>query len=259
MEISSLLNSYYTWLKESTELYSDKITKWHVISTPFTGLFNDNIEIYVKISGANITLSDDGETINNLREYGVSFSHSKQRRKILDGILTNYGVKMQGDELTCECNVKNFPQKKHLFLEALTTVNDMFMLSKHNVASVFKEDVEEYLTELGLIFTKDFKFTGESGIDFNFDFLIAHQKKEIILRAINNLDKTTLTTFLYAWEDVAELRSKISKKSIKSVAIVNNESKNINQDYLEALKFKKADYILWTERNSKESIMKLAA
>jgi len=259
MDISSLLKSYYLWLKENTEIYSDDHTEWSVVSTPFTGLFNDNIEIFVKVNGSKIIISDDSETINNLNEYGVSFSHSKQRREILQNILTNYGVKKIGDELTCECAVNEFPQKKHLFLEALTTVNDMFMLSKHNVASVFKEDVENYLTELNLIFTKDFKFTGASGIDFNFDFLIAHRKKEIILRAINSLDKTTLTTFLYAWDDVAELRARKSKKAIKSVAVVNNENKLIKQEYLDAIQFKGSDYILWSDRESDESRSKLAA
>ena len=257
MKTKELLNEYYTWLKDNTVIEENLHTGWSAINTPFTGLFNDTIEIYIKTNGSKIYISDDGITLNNLEETGINISASPNRRRIFDNILLNFGIKFIEGELHTECSIKDFPQRKHLFLQALIEINDMVMLSKHSVASVFKDDVEEYLDKLGIVYTKDFKFTGISGIDFNFDFLIAERKKEKILRAINYLNKTTLTTFLFAWGDIVESRKKVSKKEISALAVINNESRDIKTEYLEALKIKSADYILWTEKETKENIQKL--
>ncbi|QTA88977.1 DUF1829 domain-containing protein [Desulfonema magnum] len=257
MNTEKLLNSYYKWLKDNTVTEHDHETGWSLISTPFTGMFNDMIEVYIKVVGDRILFSDDGVTVNNLETIGINISKSPSRRRIFDSILVNFGVSFNGLELQADCVLKEFPKRKHLFLEALIGINDMFMLSKENVASVFKDDVEEYLIELGIIYTKDFKFAGVSGIDFNFDFLIAGRNTEKVLRAINYLNKTTLTTFLYAWDDIIITRKRVSKKDVSAIAVVNNEERNIKPEYLDALKIKKADYILWSERKSDENIQKL--
>jgi len=126
---------------KTAEIETDESTGWTIISTPFTGIFNDLIEIYIRVEGSNILMSDDGETINNLESIGINFSKSQNRRRILETILLNYGVILDKGELKTECIISDFPKRKHLFLEALIGVNDMFMLSEHNVASVFKDDV----------------------------------------------------------------------------------------------------------------------
>ncbi|MBF0377307.1 MAG: DUF1828 domain-containing protein [Desulfamplus sp.] len=259
MKAKELLNEYYAWLRDNTAVEENLHSGWTAINTPFTGLFNDTIELYIKINGSKINISDDGITLNNLEEIGITLFSSPNRKRIFDNILLNFGIKLTEGELHTECSIKDFPQRKHLFLQALIEINDMAMLSKHSVASVFKDDVEEYLDELGVIYTKDFKFTGISGIDFNFDFLIAEHKKEKILRAINYLNKTTLTTFLFAWGDIIESRKKVSKKEISALAIINNKAKDVKTEYLEALKIKSADYILWTEKDTEENIQKLKA
>ncbi len=257
MNAKNLVKKYYDWLHENTEVSFSVNSEWSVITTPFVGIFNDLIEIFIKIKDDKVFLSDDGCTINNLNQIGVDISRSKNRRRIFESILANFGVKEIEGELQAECSVGNFPQKKHSFLEALIGLNDMFVLSKPNVSLVFKEDVDEYLESIGIIYDKDIKFAGISGIDFTFDFLIPGKHDEKIIRAINQMNTTTLTTFLYAWDDIHEIRKKASKKNMSAFAIINDAKKNIKTEYLEAIRIKKADYILWSERNSEENQYKL--
>jgi len=259
MDAKQLINNYFIWLKNNTEVVTDKTTGWHMVTTPFTGLFNDLIEIFFKIDGENILLSDDGYTLRNLKEIGIDIDRSKTRKKILSHILTNFGIIRNGDELIKEATIATFPQKKHSFLEALIEINDLFMLTRHNVSTIFKEDVEEYLNSLSLVYTRNFKFTGKSGIDFNFDFLIAHKTKEIVIRAINFLNKTTLTSFLYAWLDIKEVRRQVAKKEIMSVAVINDEKYKPKPEYIDAIRHEQANYILWSKRDSDEAISLLKA
>lgn len=77
--IDNKIAEYYSWLKDNTAIKEDKGTGWFSVSTPFVGLFNDNIEIFIKkVSESEIILSDDGETIGNLKMSGVDISRSSK-------------------------------------------------------------------------------------------------------------------------------------------------------------------------------------
>ena len=79
--IDNRIAEYYQWLKDNTAIREDKGTGWFSVSTPFVGLFNDNIEIFVKKeSETKILLSDDGETIENLFLSGVDVLRSQKRK-----------------------------------------------------------------------------------------------------------------------------------------------------------------------------------
>ncbi len=57
----------------------------------------------------------------------------------------NYGVRLENNELIVEATEKDFPQKKHNLISTIGEISDMFMLAKYTVASVFKEDMQNYL------------------------------------------------------------------------------------------------------------------
>ena len=100
------------WLKQRTFDQQDDITSWSVISTPFVGMFNDTIDIFVrKLPDGKVTLSDDGNTLANLELVGVSFKTSAGRKDILDRIKLNYGVVITREaELTKTVNKSEFVQ-----------------------------------------------------------------------------------------------------------------------------------------------------
>jgi hypothetical protein len=51
----------------------------------------------------------------------------------------------------------------------------------------------------------------------------------------------------------------VSKKNVTAIAVLNDEEKPIKGEYLEALNAKKANYIIWSDRFSEDSINKLKA
>lgn len=251
--MNTYVNDYYNWLREKTFIQKDSNTDWFLINTPFVGAFNDTIEIYAQKKGNHLKLSDNGETMSNLELQGLHIQGSKRRRAILDSILLNYGVRAESDELTIEANTENFSQSKHNFLSAIIEINDLYVLSKHNIASIFKEDVRTYLDSHNIIYTPDFISKGATGLEFNFDFQIAHKNKEIVIKSFNTVNKSNLSTFLFSWDDIKPVREKITKKNVNAIAIINNIDKEVRTEFLDALKAKNADYILWSERESDKS------
>ncbi|MFP4529188.1 MAG: DUF1828 domain-containing protein [Candidatus Kapaibacterium sp.] len=255
--VDTYLDEYYNWLRKHTFIDSNPKNDWALITTPFIGAFNDLIEIYVRKIGDRIILSDSGETINNLELQGVKFNRSKPRQDILNSILINYGIKQKNSELIAESNGNNFAQIKHNFISAILEINDLYVLSDHKVASIFKEDVRNYLEELGVIYTPDFICKGKTGLEFNFDFQIAHQNSEIVIKSYNTINKSNLSTFLFSWEDIRPVREKSTKKDVRAIAVINDTNQEIKPEYLDALINKDAEYIEWTKRNSGENKEKL--
>jgi len=253
------VDNYYNWLREKTFIQKDSDTDWFLINTPFVGAFNDTIEIYAQKNGTHLRLSDNGETLSNLELQGLHFQGSKRRRAILDTILLNYGIRTENDELIVQANIDNFSQSKHNFLSAIIEINDLYVLSKHNVASIFKEDVRNYLDSQDIIYTPDFISKGTTGLEFNFDFQIAKKEKEIVIKSFNTINKSNLPTFLFSWDDIKPVREKITKKNVNAIAIINDIDKEIRTEFLDALKAKNADYILWSERESEKSKELLSA
>jgi len=255
--IDELIENYFKFLRSKTIVQTDEHSGWSVISTPFLGLFNDTIELYIKKLNGNLLLSDDGKTFHNLDLVGTNISRSPKRKDILDKILLNYGVKIENNELVVEANEKTFPQKKYNLLSAIIEINDLYTLAKHTIASIFKEDVKEYLNTQEIIYTPQFISKGSTGLEFTFDFQIAYKNKEIVIKAFNNINKLNLPNFLFSWEDIKPVRESITQKEVLGLAVINNEDREVKSEYLEALISKGADYILWTERFKKENLRKI--
>ncbi len=257
--INTLMDDYYHFLKEKTIVSAGSNTNWVEISTPFTGLFNDTVDIYAKKESNRILLSDDGNTLRNLELSGLEISRSPKRKEILDRILINYGVRIANDELVTEATEKDFPQKKLNLIAAITETSDMYYLARHTVASVFREDVKAYLDEHELIYTPHFISKGSTGLEFTFDFQIAYRKTEIVIKSFNSINKMNLPHFLFTWDDIKKVRERQTEKEIIGLAIINDIDRQVNEEYIEALNNYGAQHILWSEREDPENLQKLRA
>lgn len=257
--VNELVGQYYDFLKEKSTVLPDEQTGWTAISTPFLGLFNDVIEIYVKSAGDQLKLSDDGKTLQDLESVGVSLTRSQKRKELLSRILLNYGIHFENNELTVEARPDNFGQKKHNLISAISEIYDLSVLSKHTVASVFREDVQAYLDELDIVYTPDFISRGKTGMEYTFDFQIAYKEKEVVLKAFDSLTKLNVPHFLFSWEDIKDVRQEQTGKDLIGLAVVNDKDKKVKNEFLEALAYKGADYILWSNRYQSDVQAKLTA
>lgn len=251
--IDPLIENYHQFVRNRTHIKIDQSSEWAVINTPFLDLFNDGIEVYVKKSAGKIILSDDGITLKNLELCGVNFNRSNSRREILERILLNYGIKNHFNELVVEATDKNFPQQKLNLLSAIIEINDLSVLAKHTVSSVFKEEVDAFLKGKNLIFTPWFPIKGSTGLEFNFDFQIAGRKEEIVVKVFSGINKLNLASFLFSWEDVKETRQKISNKNLRGLAVVNDVEKAVKKEYLDAFSYKGTGVLQWSKKDDEQT------
>ncbi len=107
----------------------------------------------------------------------------------------------------------------------MLAVNDLFYLAQPLVQSLFYEDVIEWLDANEIRYTPEVKFTGTSGFDHNFNFVIPKSRKqpERIVQALNHPNRDKAEAFIYAWSDTRQVRDGNSS----AYAILNDAEQSI--------------------------------
>ena len=140
MDIKKLIDEYTSWLNK--EITFEQVGEYYEITTPYLDNANDYLQIYVKQDGNDIFFTDDGATLQGLKAAG--FQLTPNRKNYLQKILTRYGIQLKGNELSAKAPVKIFAQKKHMFIQALIRIDDMFSVTKTRVSSFFMDDIQSF-------------------------------------------------------------------------------------------------------------------
>lgn len=251
MDIQKLIDDYTSWLK--SEITFEKIGEYYEITTPYLDNANDYLQLYVKQEGNDIFFTDDSVTMHNLKMSGLQLTQN--RRLQLQRILYQYGVQLKGDELIAKAPINNFAQKKHLFIQAMIRIDDMFAVSKSRVSSFFLDDIQDFFLEKEIYYTDNVQFMGVSGFSHNYDFLIQRSKTkpERLCQAVNNPNKSTMGNILFAWND-----TKAARKNESQLIVILNDQNNMTKGIEDAFINYEAQVIRWSERTQESNLALLS-
>lgn len=248
------LEDYRAWLRDEMEVRPIEGSAYHEITTPFLDRHNDYLLLYAKRRDAGWTLTDDGYTLHDLEAAGCDFS-TKKRSQLLDLTLKRLGVQRDGHALTVQAGDDDVPQKKHDLVQAMLAVGDLFYTTRATVVGLFLEEVEQWLEDNEIRFTESVKFTGTSGYDHHFDFVIPgfRDVPERVVQAINRPDRTRVERLIMAWEDTRDVRPSRSM----AVAVLNDADRSVPASSLDALSNYGIEPVLWSARD--RAVERLAA
>ena len=243
-EIEKLLHDYRAWLKDKTTL-REVNGAWVEITTPYLDRHNDALQIYARQEGGGYLLTDDGYTIHDLESSGCNLQTEK-RQDLLKMTLHGFGVRMNNGALEVHATPETFPLRKHSLVQAMLGVNDLFYLAKPVVESLFFEDVVAWLDSNEIRYTPEVKFTGTSGYDHLFHFVIPKSRRqpERIVQAINRSTRENAQLFIHAWSDTRQVRATESK----AYAVLNDVEQSISGGVLDALRNYQIQPVPWSDR-----------
>jgi len=243
-EIEKLLNDYRVWLKDKTTL-REVNSEWVEITTPYLDRHNDALQIYARQQNGGYLLTDDSSTIHDLESSGCTLNTGK-RQDLLRMTLNGFGVKLNREALEIHTSAETFPLRKHNLVQAMLAVNDLFYLAKPMVESLFFEDVIAWLDMNEIRYTPKAKFTGISGYDHLFDFVIPKSRRqpERMIQAVNRPTRETALTFINAWGDTREVRSPDSK----AYAVLNDTEQSISGAVMDAFRNYAIRPVPWSDR-----------
>ena len=253
-EIQSLVDDYGRWLRGRTTL-RDLEDGWVEVSTPYLDRHNDYLQIYVRRSPeGGFVLTDDGYTIADLEQSGCAVGTGKWK-DLLQLTLNGFGVQRQEDALRIEASEANFALRKHNLVQSMLAVNDLFYLAAPSVENLFLEDVVAWLDGAEIRYTQSIKFTGKSGYDHRFDFVIPKSpgQPERIVRVVNRPTRDSAQSVVFSWLDTRDVRPSESH----AYAFVNDDDRDVPAGVLAAMRNYDVTPVRWSERG--DVLEKLAA
>ena len=185
--------------------------------------------------------------INDLLNTGCALDTPK-RQELLRLTLAGFGVQLANEELLIKTTRENFSLKKHNIVQAMLAVNDLFYLASPMVTSLFFEDVTGWLDLAEVRYSPKIKFTGKTGYDHMFDFVIPKSRREPerIIQTLNSPKKDSAEALVFKWLDTRETRPPESRL----YAFLNNTNINVSESVMVALRNYDAEPILWTDREN---------
>lgn len=254
MDIQKMINDYTNWLNSG--FTAVQVGEYYELTTPYLDRYNDHMQIYVKQeSNGSYLLTDDGDIITSLASSGVSVSRSPKRKKMLEHIARNFGVSINGEALEIRATQSTYPQKKHMLLQAMMTVDDMFIAEPNNVQNFFAEDVGVFLDSNDIFYSRDFSLVGKTGSIYVYDYHIQRTKSkpERFCKAINRVNESSRNLALFNWLDTKEQRIDESQ-----LILFLNDEKQIKDSDLDAFHSYDVNCILWSERDNPANLALLA-
>ncbi len=253
--IRGLLDQYTNWLRAKTVLREIPQCQWVEITTPFLDRHNDYLQIYARSQNGGYLLSDDGYVIDDLEQSGCKLG-SEKRLSLLRTTLNGFGIQLvDNHRLETVASSDNFSQRKHNLVQAMLAVNDMFYLASPASSTLFVEDVTQWLESSDIRFTPKVTFTGKSGFDYRFEFVVpkSRLRPERVIQTLARPNDSSAKQLAFAWLDTKDARPADSV----AYAIMNDSDHSVSSSVVEALRKYELIPVLWSRRDS--VIQELAA
>lgn len=143
MNIEILIKEFKSKVCEEITLIQEGLNRF-IILNPFIFDDGDHIVVLLKFKNGEWYLTDEGHTFMHL-SYDELDLDKGTRKKIIDNILLNYGIKNNAGELNSYIKENNFGDTLFSFFQGLIKITDVSFLRREIVRSTFMEDLKEYL------------------------------------------------------------------------------------------------------------------
>lgn len=141
----------------------------------------------------------------------------------------------------------------HNFLQALLSINDMYVLAQNRISTLFFEEVANFFDALDIRYTQNINLEGQTHLTHKFDFLITKSKihKERLIKILNTPKKENLQSNLFAFLDLPLQRQQTTDKII----IFNDQNTNITDSLLKAPQELGIKTIEWSKKKDASSYL----
>ena len=135
-----VIQLYFDWLRQISESYThdDGVCE---ITLPFLNRRGTYLQVFVSKTDSGLMISDEGETIGDLRFCGLDID-ANARREMLNRILRSFSVRLEGkDELRTLASEDNLPHRLNELAQCMLAVDRMiYSTSPEKVARLAEED-----------------------------------------------------------------------------------------------------------------------
>lgn len=180
------------------------------IRTPYLYPDGDIIDLFCKIEGDVVTISDLGETTRWLRMQTVSPRRSPKQKALIQDVCLTHGVEFYRGMLQARCRTGEMPAAVALRVaQAALRVSDLWFTFRTRAVESVVDEVSDYLTERNFRFDRGEKLAGRSGRVWTPDFHVRSPRRSSLVYVLSTGSKSAARSIVNhvhtAWYDLNHL------------------------------------------------------
>lgn len=117
-----------------------------IVFNPFMFDDGDHLVVLLKSKDGKWLFTDEGHTFMHVSYDDIDIDKGT-RKKIIDNVLSGYGIKNQEGELIAEIYNSQFGDALYSYLQGLIKITDISYLTRERVRSTFMEDLKAFIEE----------------------------------------------------------------------------------------------------------------
>jgi hypothetical protein len=179
------------------ELFACSQVRDHVrIRTPFLYPDGDVIDVFLKPTGNETTITDFGETLGWLRTQTGGRKRTIKQLKLIDDVCIAHGVNRHRGELSIRAEPSNYAEAIFRLAQGCLRVSDVwFTYSARSIESA-NDEVQDFLEEHSISFERQKQLVGRSGKPRFIDFQTVTPRKTSLIQVLSTYSRATTTRML---------------------------------------------------------------
>jgi hypothetical protein len=227
------------------------------ITTPYLYPDGDYIDLYLVETPTGLYLTDLGETMGFLADYGISLKESPKRRKILDDVLLTHGVELFRGELRVALEENKVAWAVTRLSQAIIQIGDLIFSLRLSALTTFKEEVEEYWLEACIPYEVDYLVIGGSGESYTIDFYIPTPQRPWLVETLSSRSRsyanTLVSRIIRTWHDLHRIKDRY-----RYVSLIDDSTDVWKPEWFDQLAVF-SEVIVWSGRERLPKILGLAS
>ena len=156
------------------------------IRTPYLYPDGDNIDLFCKVEGDAVTVSDLAETTGWLRMQSTAARRSPKQRRLIEDACVTHGIEFYRGMLQARCRPGDeLAQVVIRVAQAALRVSDLWFTFRTQAVQSVADEVADFLAEREFGFERARKLAGRSGRGWTVDFHVRTQSRSFLVQVLS--------------------------------------------------------------------------
>ena len=180
------------------------------IRTPYLYPDGDIIDLFCKVDGDVVTVSDMAETTGWLRMQSASLRRSPKQRRLIEDACVTHGIEFYCGMLQARCRRSDeLAQVVTRVAQAALRVSDLWFTFRTQAVESITDEVADFLTEREFRFDRARRLAGRSGLGWTVDFHVRTELRSSLVQVLSTSNRAAARRVsehvLAAWHDLNHL------------------------------------------------------
>ena len=180
------------------------------IRTPYLYPDGDIIDLFCKVDGDTVTVSDLAETTGWLRMQSAALRRSPKQKGLIEDVCVTHGIELYRGMLQGRCRPgDDLAQVVTRVAQAALRVSDLWFTLRTQAVASITDEVADFLTERRLGFDRAEKLVGRSGRGWTVDFHVRTVRRSSLVQVLSTGNRAAAHRVsehvLAAWHDLNHL------------------------------------------------------